>query len=291
MKMDQMKTTHFDKKSLVAPIIIVILLAVAIGLIIFYITNPLFNEPQEGPYVQELQLTDNNVRILYNYVSYSADGNRNDVFVMNSSVTKENMPSKDKLYYALQFASPEDFVSTGKKDDDNNQIFNISDNKVDSYMKRFFGNSVTYSKVKKMDYTLNFSEDHKYIGTLTYSYDNKGYDTILNKIDEEDDEEEYVKPFYGKLVKASLFEDQTMELQEKVIYTKVLEDDDLYTIKVYGDLHYHNLIETRNNLTKSQLKNSVFNMNEYMNEASTVTYTFKTENDKYYFYGSNLTNK
>lgn len=291
MKMDQMKTTHFDKKSLVAPIIIVILLAVAIGLIIFYITNPLFNEPQEGPYVQELQLTDNNVRILYNYVSYSADGNRNDVFVMNSSVTKENMPSKDKLYYALQFASPEDFVSTGKKDDDNNQIFNISDNKVDSYMKRFFGNSVTYSKVKKMDYTLNFSEDHKYIGTLTYSYDNKGYDTILNKIDEEDEEEEYVKPFYGKLVKASLFEDQTMELQERVIYTKVLEDDDLYTIKVYGDLHYHNLIETRNNLTKSQLKNSVFNMNEYMNEASTVTYTFKTENDKYYFYGSNLTNK
>lgn len=290
MKMDQMKTTHFDKKSLIAPIIIVILLAVAIGLIIFYITNPLFNEPIEGPYVQELQLTDNNVRILYNYVSYSVDGNRNDVFVMNSSVTKENMPSKDKLYYALQFASPEDFVSTGKKDDDNNQIFNISDNKVDAYMKRFFGNNVTYSKVKKMDYTLNFSEDHKYVGTLTYSYDNKGYDTILHKIDEED-EKEYIKPFYGKLVKASLFEDQTMELQEKVIYTKVLEDNDLYTIKVYGDLHYHNLIETRNNLTESQLKNSVFNMNEYANEASTVTYTFKTEEDKYYFYASNLTNK
>ena len=113
MKMDQMKTTHFDKKSLIAPIIIVVLLALAIGLIIFYITNPLFNEPQEGPFVQELQLSDNNVRILYNYVSYSVDGSRNDVFVMNSSVTKENMPSKDKLYYALQFASPEAFVSTG----------------------------------------------------------------------------------------------------------------------------------------------------------------------------------
>mgnify|MGYP003300300420 CR=1 FL=1 len=291
MKMDQMKTTHFDKKSLIAPIIIVVLLALAIGLIIFYITNPLFNEPQEGPFVQELQLSDNNVRILYNYVSYSVDGSRNDVFVMNSSVTKENMPSKDKLYYALQFASPEDFVSTGKRDDDNNQIFNISDNKVDAYMKRFFGNNVTYSKVKKMDYTLNFSDEHKYVGTLTYSYDNKGYDTILNKIDEEDDEKVYVQPFYGKLVKASLFEDQTMELQEKVIYTKVLEDDDLYTIKVYGDLHYHNLIETRNNLTESQLKNSVFNMNEYVNEASTVTYTFKTEDEKYYFYSSNLTNK
>lgn len=309
MKMDQMKTSHFDKKSLIAPIIIVILLSLAVGLIIFYIANPFFNEPQEGPFVQELQLTDNNVRILYNYVTSSVDGNRNDVFVMNDSITKENMPSEDKLYYALQFASPEDFVSTGKRDKENNQIFNISDKKIDEYMKRFFGNNITYSKVKKMDYTLSFSEEAKYVASLTYSYENKGYDTILIKYsDEEDDndkkdndkkdndkkdEEEVikVKPFYSKLVKANLFEDQTIELQEKVIYTKVSKENDLYTIKVYGDLHYHNLIDTRNNLTESQMQNSIFNLNEYMNEASTVTYTFKTENDKYYFYSSNVTNK
>lgn len=299
MKMDQMKTSRFDKKSLIAPIIIVILLSLAVGLIIFYISNPFFNEPQEGPYVQELQLTDNNVRILYKYVTSSVDGNRNDVFVMNDSITKENMPNEDKLYYALQFASPEDFVSTGKRDKENNQIFNISDKKIDEYMKRFFGNNITYSKVKKMDYTLSFSEEAKYVASLTYSYENKGYDTILIKYsDEEDDndkkdekEEIKVKPFYTKLVKANLFEDQTIELQEKVIYTKVSKEKDLYTIKVYGDLHYHNLIDTRNNLTESQMQNSIFNLNEYMNEASTVTYTFKTENDKYYFYSSNVTNK
>ena len=294
-----MKTSRFDKKSLIAPIIIVILLSLAVGLIIFYISNPFFNEPQEGPYVQELQLTDNNVRILYKYVTSSVDGNRNDVFVMNDSITKENMPNEDKLYYALQFASPEDFVSTGKRDKENNQIFNISDKKIDEYMKRFFGNNITYSKVKKMDYPLSFSEEVKYVASLTYSYENKGYDTILIKYsDEENDndkkdekEEIKVKPFYTKLVKANLFEDQTIELQEKVIYTKVSKEKDLYTIKVYGDLHYHNLIDTRNNLTESQMQNSIFNLNEYMNEASTVTYTFKTENDKYYFYSSNVTNK
>ena len=217
----------------------------------------------------------------------------------NDSNTKENMPNEDKLYYALQFASPEDFVSTGKRDKENNQIFNISDKKIDEYMKRFFGNNITYSKVKKMDYTLSFSEEVKYVASLTYSYENKGYDTILIKYsDEENDndkkdekEEIKVKPFYTKLVKANLFEDQTIELQEKVIYTKVSKEKDLYTIKVYGDLHYHNLIDTRNNLTESQMQNSIFNLNEYMNEASTVTYTFKTENDKYYFYSSNVTNK
>ena len=143
------------------------------------------------------------------------------------------------------------------------------------------------------------SEEKKYVASLTYSYENKGYDTILIKYsDEENDndkkdekEEIKVKPFYTKLVKANLFEDQTIELQEKVIYTKVSKEKDLYTIKVYGDLHYHNLIDTRNNLTESQMQNSIFNLNEYMNEASTVTYTFKTENDKYYFYSSNVTNK
>lgn len=289
MKMDQMKTTHFDKNKIIGPIIIVVLLSLAVGLIIFFVTNPLFNK-EEGPLVQELQLTDNNVRILYKYVSYTVDGNRNDVFAMNEVVTRDNMPSKDKLYYALQFSSPEDFVSTGKRDEDNNQIFNISDEKINSYMKIFFGDNITYSKVKKMDYTLNFNEEHKYVGKLTYSEENKGYDTILYKIDEDEEEKVNDKSFYGKLVKATLYEDQTLELQEKVIYTKVAKDNDLYTIKVYGDLHYHNLIETRNNLTESQMKNSVYNMNEYLNQASTITYTFKPENGKYYFYSSNITN-
>ena len=286
MKMDQMKASHFDKKNLIAPIIIVVLLSLAVGLIIFYISNPFFNSETEGPYVQELQLTDNNVRILYNYVTQA----ENDVFVMNETVTKDNMSNEDKLSIALQFSSPGDFVSTGKKDKENNQIFNISDSKIEQYMQRFFGSNISYSKVKKMDYTFNFSTEQKYIGKLTYSSENKGYDTILEKVKDDDDEKIEVKPYYKKLVKALLYEDQTMELQEKVIYLKATEKNDLYTIKVYGDLHYHNLIETRNNLTASQVKNSVYNMNEYMNQAATVTYTFKTENDKYYFYSSNITN-
>ena len=37
MKFDQMKTSTFRKKDLVAPIIIVILLSLAMGLIVFYI--------------------------------------------------------------------------------------------------------------------------------------------------------------------------------------------------------------------------------------------------------------
>lgn len=307
MKMDQMKTSHFNKKNLIAPIIIVVLLALAVGLIIFYITNPLFNEPQEGPFVQDVELTDGNVRILYDYVSYTADEVRNDVFVTNDLVTKDSMSDKDKLYFALQFASPEDFISTGKRDKLNNQIFNISDKKIDAYMKRFFGSEIKYSNVKQYEYTLNFTEEVKYVASLSYSYENQGYDTILKKIetekedknskddkdtskDKEEEEKVYVKPFYTKLVKANLYEDQTLELQERIIYTEVSEKNDLYTIKVFGDIRHQNLIETRNNLTESQMKNSVFNLNEYMNDAATVTYTFKTEQNKYYFYSSTVTN-
>ena len=38
------------------------------------------------------------------------------------------------------------------------------------------------------------------------------------------------------------------------------------------------------------MKNSVINLNEYMDNASTVTYKFKTEDGKYYFYSSEVTN-
>lgn len=296
MKLSEMKTSNFDKKDLIVPIVMVILLSIAVGLIIFYITNPMFNKTEDPPFTEKLDLSDENVKILYDYVTYSRDGNRNDVFVTNDTVTKDNMPNKDKLFYALQFANPDDFKSTGKRDKNNNQIFNISDKRIDEYMKMFFGSEVSYSKEKKFNYPLYFGDEYKYIGTLTYSYENNGYDTILTKADEEKEQEQasekdYVKPFYSKLVSAIKYEDQTLELQEKVIYTKVTKNDDLYTIDVYGDYHYNNLLEKRKNLTFSQMKNSVFDLNEYIETAATITYTFKTENNKYYFYSSVNTNK
>ena len=290
MKFDQMKTSTFRKKDLVAPIIIVVLLSLAMGLIVFYISNPFFNKEETSTY-KELELTNNNVRILYDYVSYSIDGERNDIFVTNEMITKDNIPNKDKLYYALQFANPEDYKSTGKRDKDNNQIFNISDEKIDTYMKRFFGSQITYKKEKEYEYTMDLSEEVKYIASLTYSSENKGYDTTLTKVVQEDEEDKvFVKPFYTKLVKAILHDDQTIELQEKIIYTKVIKTDKLYSIKVYKDYNLQQEVETRNNLTESQMKNSVFNLNEYMDNASTVTYKFKTEDGKYYFYSSAVTN-
>ena len=290
MKFDQMKTSTFRKKDLVAPIIIVVLLSLAMGLIVFYISNPFFNKEETSTY-KELELTNNNVRILYDYVSYSIDGERNDIFVTNKMITKDNIPNKDKLYYALQFANPEDYKSTGKRDKDNNQIFNISDEKIDTYMKRFFGSQITYKKEKEYEYTMDLSEEVKYIASLTYSSENKGYDTTLTKVVQEDEEDKvFVKPFYTKLVKAILHDDQTIELQEKIIYTKVIKTDKLYSIKVYKDYNLQQEVETRNNLTESQMKNSVFNLNEYMDKASTVTYKFKTEDGKYYFYSSEVTN-
>lgn len=296
MKMDQMKTSTFRKKDLVGPIIIVILLSISVGLMIFYIANPFFNDELEGPYVKELELTKENVRILYDYVSYAPGGERNDVFLTNDTVNKDNIPNKDKLYYALQFAKPDDFKSTGKKDKDKNPIFNISDAKIDTYMKRFFGSSITYKKENSLDCILEFNDEAIYGATLTYSVENKGYDTVLKKDykkeenEEKKDVKDYVKPFYTKLYKASLFENDAIELQEKIVYTKVKEQNDLYTIEVYGDFRYQNLIEKRNNLTESQLKNSVFNLNEYQDTAATVYYTFKVEEGIYYFDNSLVAN-
>ena len=94
----------------------------------------------------------------------------------------------------------------------------------------------------------------------------------------------------SKTILEFICENDSIELREKIIYTKVKEKNDLYTIEVYGDFRYQNLIEKRNNLTESQVKNSVFNLNEYVDTAATVYYTFKVEDGHYYFDSSVVAN-
>ena len=293
MKFEQMKTSTFKKENLKIRIFIVVLLALTIGIVVYYISDPFFNKNLNVNSTQELQLTDEKVKFLYDYVSYSKTEIKNDVFVTNDRITKDNMPDEDKLHCALRFASTKDFIATGKKNSKNNQIFNVSDEKIDTYMKKFFGSNVTYENVKEYEYSLDYNENIRYVAILTYNDENKGYDTILTQINKKNIREEdkvYVQPFYTKLVNAYLHKDQTIELKEKVIYTKVEKIDELYTIKVYSDHNLQNEIEIRNNLTESQMKSSVFNLDEYSDKASTVTYTFKIESGKYYFESSVITN-
>lgn len=290
---ESQKKSSSDSK---LPLIIIVVVSILVGLTVFFITNKLFGpkEVKEEPVVAtNLSLSEENVQILYAYVTYGTSEKRNDKFVKESHVTLDSFTNQEKFYYALQFAQVEDFEATGKLDDNNKKIYNISDMVIRNYMQRFFGNKVTYTYDVNLTYPFTFSINGQNIGILTASKNSDGLDAIFEGNDKElsEGEEEIVEPYYGELVAAYKEPDGTYRLEEKVVYTRTEKKDDTYTIYIYKDYAKTQLIETKLNQTKETLEATPIDMKNYKEKASTITYHFGLYNNMLYFESSDISNE
>ena len=278
-----------SKSKNIIPIVIIVVIALVCGLTVFFITNALFGkkEVKPEPIVETpLLLTDENVEILYDYVTYGTNGERNDKFIKEPKVTLDSFSNQEKFYYALQFAQVEDFNETGKTDEKNHKIYNISDAKIRNYMQRFFGGGVTYNNSITLTYPFSFSINGQNVGIMTPSKEG-GLDTVFDGI-EKPKEEELVKPFYAGLVAAYKEVDGTYRLEEKIIYTRVEKKDEGYTIYLYKDYGQTQLIETKLNQTEEMLKESPIDIKNYKDKGSTIKYHFGLFNNMLYFESSTI---
>ena len=275
------------------PIIIIIVISLVIGLLVFFVSNALFGRkviPAEPPKDTEVSLTDENVKILYDYVTYGPKNVRSDKFLKEQSVNLNSFTNQEKFYYALQFAQVEDFTATGEVDENNLKIYRIPSNKIKNYMERFFGSKVTYATNSVITYPFSFRINNKNVGVMTYSVEKDGYNTVFTGLEEDVVSDKVVEPYYTKLVKAiKNGKDGSLELQEKVIYTDVQENNGVYTIGIYQDYQHTVLLETKQNLTAEQLKQNPITIDSYQEKASTVKYLFKLNNTIYYFDSSTIT--
>lgn len=305
-------------------LIIIIVFALVIGLIVFLLFNGIFNKKTKPvdntPKSQKLLLTNSNVKILYDYVTYSSTGVRDDKFVTEDKTSLETFSNQEKFYYALQFANASDFSLTGDVDEEGEKEYLITSRKIKSYMERFFGSNVTYSNDEVIKYQFDFTRNDLPIDVSTLKYSSKlngfvttfkykkGYEPKEEKKDdkiddskkEENDpkpvtppekEEEIVlvQPFYTKLYAAYQDPDGTYRLEEKVIYTK-LEDngDDTYNVSIYADYANTKLLESKLNQTKESLLSNPISINKYIDKASTVTYYFKLNRNVLYYDSSKI---
>lgn len=284
-------TRPAKKQNKVVSIIIVIVVSLLIGILVYVGSNALFGKKdkvEETPLTTELDITDENVEILYQYVTYGTRNKRNEIFISNQSVKPEDFTNEEKFYYALQFAQVEDFVYSGKITDDNKKIYTISSSKIKTYMKRFFGEKLTYKEDCEITYAFSFRINQENVGTLTYSKKDKGYNTVFNGLQEDYVSKDVVEPYYAELVGATENADGTLVLKEKIIYTTVEEQNGIYTVKIYKDYNHNNLIETKQNLTAEQLKANPIDIKDYENKASTIQYNFGLDFTNYYFAGSTI---
>lgn len=285
--------TSVKNKNKNLPIIVVVVISIVIGLTVFLVSNLVFGEKKkDNPTAvsSEIGIDDENVKILYDYVTYGVRNTRNDKFIKEQSVKLENFSNYEKFYYAMQFAQVEDFAATGQVNDQKQKIYNISSAKVKSYMQRFFGNEVTYSTSSVIKYPFSFRINNLNVGTMTYAIERDGFDTVFTDFEDNITTNNVVEPYYTELVGASRKSDGSIELTEKIIYTTVNQHDNIYDINIYKDYQKTMLLEQKTNLTAEQLQEKPISANDYGEKAATITYVFKLNSTNYYFYSSTITN-
>lgn len=285
-------TEDNKKNNSVVPIIIIVVMAIIIGLIVFFISNAIFGvkEPkEEAPVSTQLSITDENVKILYQYVTYGIKGERNTKFIKEKNVTIDSFTNEEKFYYALQFAQVEDFKVTDKVDEKNRKVYRLYHETVKEYMQRFFGGSVQYSSDISLVYPFSFRINGNNVGYIT-EVEEDGFDVVFDGLEEDIISSNIVEPYYSELVAAYKEADGTYRLEEKIIYTDVKEEEGIYTVNIFKDYEKTQLIETKENQTKEMLANNPINIENYKDKASTITYHFGLFDKMLYFDSSTITN-
>ena len=114
-----------NKGNNVTAIVVITVVSILLGLMVFFISNAIFgnkNSSKNQPTNSVVELSDENVQILYNYVTYGVRNTRNDKFIKTHNVSLSSFTNQEKFYYALQFAQVEDFVATGEVNDQNQKV-------------------------------------------------------------------------------------------------------------------------------------------------------------------------
>ena len=271
-------------------IIIIVVTAIIAFLVVFLITNAIFNPKQKKvepvtPTSEKRSLTEDNVKVLYQYVTYGTTGIRNDKFVKNKSVRLKDFTDEEIIYYALQFAQVEDFDFTGNLDENKNKIYSISSRTIKKYVERFFGKNVKYSTDVTIKYPFTFSINDKNVGSLKYNDDTATFDATFT---EKSEKEEYlVEPYMGKLVEAYKDPDGGYRLIEKIIFIDLeKQDDGNYQVIVSKDYEHNNIIESSVDQTEEDIKK--IDIEKYIKKAGTITYTFKLNGNVLYFDSSEI---
>ena len=271
-------------------IIIIVVTAIIAFLVVFLITNAIFNPKQKKvepvtPTSEKRSLSEDNVKVLYQYVTYGTTGIRNDKFVKNKSVRLKDFTDEEIIYYALQFAQVEDFDFTGNLDENKNKIYSISSRTIKKYVERFFGKNVKYSTDVTIKYPFTFSINDKNVGSLKYNDDTATFDATFT---EKSEKEEYlVEPYMGKLVEAYKDPDGGYRLIEKIIFIDLeKQDDGNYQVIVSKDYEHNNIIESSVDQTEEDIKK--IDIEKYIKKAGTITYTFKLNGNVLYFDSSEI---
>ena len=273
------------KKKRKIAIIIVVIVSILIGLTTFIVSNLIFNREQPPEVIDySVDLKNENVQILYQYVTYGTKGLRNDKFAKEDKVVLDNFSNEEKFYYALQFAQVDDFEFTGEINAEKNKVYLITDRKIKKYMQLFFGPNVKYKNDLTISYPFSFRINGMNVGNMKYSENRGGFETTFTTFQADIKKEDITNNIEGELVKAYSDAKNKLYLEEKVVYiTQTKNPDNTYKIDIYKDNNKTILVDTK---TVSNLEEKI-DLSKY-NNTTTIKYSFELNGSVYYFESSEI---
>ncbi|MBQ6476879.1 MAG: hypothetical protein IJI43_00340 [Bacilli bacterium] len=265
--------------------IVVITVAILFGLTVFIIMNILFNKDNNTNKTTSISIDSKEVKGLYNIVTFKELGMRTSKFMESPQITRESLSNYGKYTLALSLANENDFKETGKT---NNKLkeYALDKDKLDEYMKKFFGSSINYSINSSVEHTFNFEKDGYNTGTLEYNQDDGKYLIYFTKKVNEVPNTLENNRFFAELYKAEKVGD-SINLYEKIVYTACTKNPtNNYNCKLYKDYNRSEYIDTLKGIDASTTK---INFDD-IKETSEIIYTFKKDIDNYYFSSSKSLN-
>ena len=296
-----------EKKKIIKFLIVVVVAAIS-GFSVYFITDALINGNRKGTVItstkdSEMDLSDEMIVYLYDNVTYAVNGIRNDKFFKSGSVQADDFTTQDKIYFALRYATESDFVDMSSGDasevapESALKTYSISNDKIKEYVFNFFGKDVTYTTGTPVNIAVNFAKGGYNAGTMKYDSMTDSWLVTFDSVSE-GGPSMVVNPYLYK-IESAMREGKTNNIiiKEKVVFTAIKQHTDkagkpidLYDCAIYKDYAKSNQLEMKSGVVADQL--TLLGIDNYKDNASTVTYTFfKDENDEYHFLSSEITSE
>lgn len=246
--------------------------------IIFAFRNS-FGKEKDTPTEEENKVPDQElIDLLYSYVTYNRYSEDMRYFYVNDRLTKDMFDGYEKGKYAFQL------VNENNIDNLTENSFTIDENVYQSLVDTIFGKDSSFDNNKEFE-VISTNVFKNSLVSVRYDLESKQY--IVTKIS--DYHESAMKPLYSKIVDAYVDDsNDTITIKEKVIFTSFDYDanGNISKIKVYKDNFHKTLIDEVDNNTNNQIEE--FNIDNYLDEAITVTYKFSLGEDSNYYFESSM---
>ncbi len=218
------------------------------------------------------------IDLLYSYVTYNRYSEDMRYFYVNDRLTKDMFDGYEKGKYAFQL------VNENNIDNLTENSFTIDENVYQSLVDTIFGKDSSFDNNKEFE-VISTNVFKNSLVSVRYDLESKQY--IVTKIS--DYHESVMKPLYSKIIDAYVDDsNDTITIKEKVIFTSFdyNANGNISKIKVYKDNFHKTLIDEVDNNTNNQIEE--FNIDNYLDEAITVTYKFSLGEDSNYYFESSM---